>query len=78
MMDKDDIKMVDEWFNNHTEYYGTSHVADEYTISQYDLESFTDFLADNFPDLCCLRCFLGTGDASIWFFKRDLEKAEFY
>lgn len=78
MMDEDDIKMVDESFNNHTEYYGTSHVDDEYTISQYDLESFTDFLADNFPDLCCLRCFLGTGDASIWFFKRDLKKAEFY
>lgn len=77
-MDKDEIKLIDEWFEKHTDYYGTSHVEDEYTISQYDMESFVDFLADNFPDLCYLRCNLGTGDANIWFHKSDLKHARFY
>lgn len=32
-MYEDDIKKVDEWFSKHTEYYGTNHEGDEYTIS---------------------------------------------
>ena len=78
MMYEDDIKQVDAWFEHHTEYYGTNHVDNEYTVSSYDLEAFTDFLRDTFPDLCYLRCYLGTGDESIWFHKDDLKKAEFY
>lgn len=78
MMDKDEIRKVDEWFSNHTEYYGTNHEGDEYTVSAFDLEAFSDFLREEFPDLCLIRCCFGTGDNAIWFFRNDLEEAEFY
>ena len=78
MMDADDIEKVNEWFDAHTEYYGTSRSEREYSVSQYDLESFADFLRENFLDLCCIRCYFGPGDSAIWFFREDLEKAEFY
>ena len=45
-MYEDDIKKVDEWFSKHTEYYGTNHEGDEYTISEYDLKDFSKFLSD--------------------------------
>ena len=63
MMHEDDIKKVDEWFSKHTEYYGTNHEGDEYTISEYDLEDFSNFLSDEFPDLCLIRCCFGTGNS---------------
>lgn len=78
MMSREEIKLVDDWFEKHTECYGTSHVNDEYTVDSYDLEAFTDFLRDNFPDLCYIRCNLGTGDENIWFHTSDLQEAKFY
>ena len=78
MMYEDDIKKVDEWFSKHTKYYGTNHEGDEYTISEYDLEDFSKFLSDEFPDLCSIRCCFGTGDVCIWFYRKDLEEAVFY
>ena len=78
MMDKEDIQKVNEWFDRHTEYYGTSRSEREYSIFSEDLEDFTDFLRNEFPDLCYIRCHLGTGDSTVWFFKEDLENAEFY
>lgn len=78
MMYEDDIKLVDEWFEKHTEYYGTNHEGNEYTVSQYDIEDFSDFLRDTFPDLAYIRCCFGTCDASIWFYKQDLKEAQFY
>ena len=42
MMCEDEIKQVDAWFEQHTEYYGTNHVDNEYTVSSYDLKAFSD------------------------------------
>ena len=78
MMYEEDIQKVNEWFDAHTEYYGTSRSEREYSIAQYDLESFIDFLRENYPDLCYIRCCLGKEDSKIWFFREDLEKATFY
>lgn len=78
MMYEDDIKKVNDWFDAHTEYYGTSRTEREYSISQYDLDSFADFLHKEFPDLVGIRCYFGTGDSKIWFYREDLEKARFY
>lgn len=78
MMYEDDIQKVNEWFDRHTGYYGTSRSEREYSIFEYDLEDFTDFLRNEFPDLCYIRCHLGSGDSTVWFFKEDLENAEFY
>jgi len=66
MMYEEDIQKVNEWFDK------------QYSIFSDDLEDFTDFLRNEFPDLCCIRCHLGTGDSTVWFFKEDLENAEFY
>ena len=77
-MYEDDIKMVDEWFDKHTEYYDTSRSEREYSISIHDLDSFADFLRENFPDLCYINCHFGTGHTAIWFHRDDLERAKFY
>jgi len=78
MMCKEEIQKVDEWFDNHTDNYGTYRTEREYSVDEFDLESFTDFLRNEFPDLVGIRCYIGTGDSKIWFFRDDLEKAEFY
>ena len=78
MMYEEDIQKVDGWFDRHTENYGTSRSETEYSIDSYDLEDFSRFLGDEFPGLCYIRCYFGTGDSTIWFFREDLEKAVFY
>ena len=78
-MYEDDIKKVDEWFNNHTENYGTYHSdIDYYSVCKSDLESFSDFLREEFPDLVGIRCYFGNSDSTIWFFREDLKEASFY
>lgn len=77
-MYEDDIKLVNEWFDAHTENYGTYHNDNEYSVCESDLEAFSDFLRENFPDLIGIRCFFGKGDSAIWFFEDDLLSAEFY
>lgn len=42
------------------------------------MQEFADFLHKEFPDLVGIRCYFGTGDSKIWFFREDLEKASFY
>ena len=69
-MYEDDIKLIDEWFEAHTENYGTYHNDNEY-------REFTDFLRDKFPDMVGIRCYIGTGDSAIWFFEEDLKATQF-
>ena len=42
MMYEEDIQKVDEWFDAHTEYYGTSRSEREYSIDSYDIDDFTN------------------------------------
>ena len=82
-MREEDIKKVDEWFDSHTEHFGTCHSFstyrndDEYSVGHSDLEAFSDFLRDEFPDLVSIVCFFGKGDSAIWFFREDLRNAQF-
>ena len=76
-MYEDDIKLVDEWFETHTENYGTYHNDNEYSVCADDIEAFTDFLRDKFPDMVGIRCYIGTGDSAIWFFEEDLKATQF-
>jgi len=78
MMNEEDIAKVNEWFDRHTENYGTYRTDREYSLSDWDMQEFSDFLQEEFPDLVGIRCYIGTGDSNIWFFREDLEKAEFY
>ena len=78
MMYEDDIKKVNDWFDKHTENYGTYRTEREYSVDEYDLKDFTRFLEQEFPDIVGIRCYIGTGDSNIWFFRDDLEKASFY
>ena len=77
-MNDDDIKKVDEWLGTHTENYGTYHDDDEYSVCAWDLEAFSDFLGEEFPDMIGIQCYFGNGDSAIWFFRKDLEKVRFY
>lgn len=78
MMYEDDIAKVDNWFDRHTENYGTYRIDREYSLSDWDMQEFADFLRKEFPDLIGIRCYFGTGDSKVWFFREDLEKASFY
>lgn len=78
MMYEEDIAKIDSWFDKHTENYGTYRTDREYSLSDWDMQEFADFLRKEFPDLVGIRCYIGTGDSNIWFFREDLEKAEFY
>ncbi len=76
-MDNEEIMQVDKWFDEHTENYGTHHYEDEYSVDEWDLKEFSDFLREYFPDLIYIRCHFGTSDSAIWFFRSDLEEAVF-
>lgn len=78
MMYEDDIKKVNDWFDKHTENYGTYRTEREYSVDEHDLKDFTRFLAQEFPDIVGIRCYIGTGDGNIWFFEDDLKEADFY
>lgn len=75
---EEDIAKINEWFDHHTEYYGTYHSDECYSVDEYDMESFKDLLRQEFPDLIGIRCYVGTGDSAIWFFEKDLKDARFY
>ena len=77
-MYEEDIAKIDNWFDRHTENYGTYRTEREYSVDEYDLKDFTRFLEQEFPDIVGIRCYIGTGDSNIWFFRDDLEKASFY
>ena len=77
IMYEDDIKLINEWFEAHTENYGTYHNDNEYSVSADDIEEFTDFLRDKFPDMVGIRCYIGTGGSAIWFFEEDLKSTQF-
>ena len=40
-MYEDDIKLIDEWFEAHTENYGTYRNGNEYSVCADDIEAFT-------------------------------------
>ena len=77
-MYEEDIAKIDSWFDRHTENYGTYRTDGEYSLSDWDMQEFADFLHNEFPDLVGIRCYFGTGDSKVWFFREDLEKARFY
>lgn len=76
-MDEDDIELIDEWFNAHVSSYGTYHSDNEYSVCADDIDEFSDFLRENFPDMVGIRCCCGTRDSGIWFFRDDLEQVRF-
>lgn len=76
-MHEDDIKLIDKWFDAHTENYGTYHNDNEYSVCASDLDEFSDFLRDNFPDMIGIPCYFGKGDSAIWFFRDGLEKVRY-
>ena len=78
IMDDEDIKLVNGWFDAHTENYGTYHEDGTYSLCADDIEEFSDFLRDKFTDMVGIRCYIGTGDSSIWFFEEDLRSVRFY
>lgn len=79
-MSDEDIVVINDWFKKHDErVYETYHHTKEedgedvYVVAYYDMESFTDMLRDNFPDLIGFPCIVGT--YGIWFSSDDLAKA---
>ena len=77
------IRSIDEWFESRKsdEYYDMTYHhtekedgEDVYAISCTDLRDFTDFLADEFPDMMGLTCRMS--HYGVWFTSKDLENAE--
>ena len=81
-MYEDDIAVVNEWFEKRDkDSYETYHHTKEedgedvYAVAIYDMESFTDMLNENFPDMIGFRCFVGNN--GIWFSSEDLKNTEY-
>ncbi len=71
----DEIKRLNEWFNDEDRSYDTSFNGEEYAVSEIDVEDFCDFLREQNPDLIGIPCMVGTG--GIWFRSSDLDKARY-
>jgi len=77
----DDIKMLDEWFAEYTDYGTYHHTKEEdgedvYAVSASDIELFCYYLKENGADLIGIPCMIGND--GIWFTSEDLKKAKFY
>jgi hypothetical protein len=75
-MYEEDIQELNKWFNDEDRSYDTGYnECGEYTVSQYDVDDFCDYLRENEPDLVGIRCMVGGG--GMWFQHEDLEKARY-
>lgn len=54
-MFEDDIKAIDEWFDQNKSYY-TYRDDKDYVIGPRDVEAFMDFLEEKFTDFLWLDC----------------------
>lgn len=77
MMSKDEIQKINEWFDKDDEDRSLdTHRSDRcYCVHSWDIEAFTDFLTEEFPDLIGIECMVGNN--GIWFWDSSLEKARF-
>ena len=74
-MYEEDIKAINEWFDEHTDY-GTYHVGAEYSVSRSDIGEFIDFFKGHSTDCIGIECVLDGGGLRFW--ESNLEKAETY
>ena len=74
-MYEEELKELQEWFNDDERCYDTGFNGEEYTISPLDVDDFCDFLAKQEPDLIGFPCMIGTN--GIWFKQEDLDKARY-
>ena len=73
-MYEDEIKIINEWFDDEERSYDTGYDEEgEYSVGTYDMDDFSDFLRENFPDLIGISCMVGS--MGIWFKRSDLENA---
>lgn len=56
--------------------YHTYRSDTEYSVDASDMEEFTDFFRENFPDYVGIECMVGSD--GIWFWDSSLERAESY
>lgn len=77
-MYEDSIKKLNEWFDDkENRSFDTGYNEfGEYSISQYDIDDFCNYLRENEPDLCYINIKISGG--GIWFFRTDLESAYYY
>lgn len=76
-MSKEEIQKVNEWFDKKDEDRSrdTYRSETEYCVHCWDMEAFTDFLTEEFPDLIGIECMVG--NKGILFWDSSLEKARF-
>lgn len=75
-MYEENIKELNKWFNDEDRSYDTGYNEEgEYTVSQYDIDDFCNYLRENEIDLIGIQCMVGT--SGIWFAREDLEKARY-
>lgn len=76
MIDVETIKKLNEWIEDKERFIDTSYTNGQYSISNYDVDDFFNFLIENEPDLIGIPCNVcGEG---IWFSKDDLINARHY
>ena len=83
-MFKNEIKELNKWFRKKEKesYFSSYHHTlrkdgeDLYVIKADDMEDFTDFLRETFPDLIYFPCLVGKD--GIWFSPEDLKESKSY
>ena len=76
MINEDTIKKLNKWIDDEERYSETSHTNGQYSISQYDVDEFCDFLTENEPDLIGIPCMVCA--EGIYFEEEDLNKSIHY
>lgn len=76
-MSKEEIQKINEWFDKKDEDRSrdTYRSETEYCVHCWDIEAFTDFLTEEFPDLIGIECMVGNNGILFW--NSSLEKARF-
>ena len=76
MMYEENIEELNKWFNDEERSFNTGYNEDgEYSVGQYDVNDFCDYLRENEVDLIGIECMVGTN--GIWFSKENLETARY-
>ena len=76
-MDKEQIKIIREWFERENEDRSifSYYYAGEYSVAGRDVEDFGDYFYEHFPDCIGIECMVGNN--GIWFWDSSLEKVHF-
>lgn len=71
MIDEDNLKKLNEWFDDKERCIDTYHANGQYSVSSIELDDFCEYLNENEVDLIGIPCMVCP--EGIWFTEDDLK-----